>query len=75
MLQQQLGINLIQSGLLLSLVQGAGMCFALLIGSYTQRLGFIRLYIMLGLALLVSWRVQWVALRRSVSLLLDFTGH
>ena len=50
-LQQQLGISLIQSGLLLSLVQGAGMCFALLIGSYIQRIGF-KFCILLGLALL-----------------------
>ncbi|OTG82014.1 MFS transporter [Acinetobacter sp. ANC 5054] len=50
-LQQQLGISFIQSGLLLSLVQGAGMCFGLLIGSYIQRIGF-KFCILLGLALL-----------------------
>ncbi|WP_180161392.1 CynX/NimT family MFS transporter [Acinetobacter sp. YH12040] len=50
-LQQQLGISFIQSGLLLSLVQGAGMCFALLIGSYIQKIGF-KLCILLGLSLL-----------------------
>ncbi len=67
-LQQQLGISLIQSGLLLSLVQGAGMCFALLIGSYTQRLGFKRC-IMLGLALLVAASAIG-SFAQSVSLLL-----
>ena len=67
-LQQQLGISLIQSGLLLSLVQGAGMCFALLIGSYTQRLGFKRC-IMMGLALLVAASAMG-SFTQSVSLLL-----
>lgn len=67
-LQQQLGISLIQSGLLLSLVQGAGMCFALLIGSYTQTLGFKRCT-MLGLALLVAASAIG-SFAQSVSLLL-----
>lgn len=50
-LQAELGIGLIQAGLLLSLVQFAGMFFALLFGSYTEKLGLKRC-IVLGLGLL-----------------------
>lgn len=50
-LQSELGLTLVQSGLLLSFIQCAGMCFALLMGSYTARLGLKRCVI-LGLSLL-----------------------
>ena len=50
-LQAELGISLVQAGLLLSLVQFAGMFFALLLGSYTEKLGLKRC-VVLGLTLL-----------------------
>ncbi len=52
-LQNELHISLIQAGLLLSLVQGAGMCFALLLGSYVERIG-LKNCIVIGLLLLFS---------------------
>ena len=52
-LQAQLGISFVQSGLLLSLVQAAGMCFALLLGSYAEKIGLKRC-VMLGLTLLTA---------------------
>lgn len=55
-LQQELGVSLVQSGLLLSLVQAAGMCCALLLGSYAAKFG-LKICIMFGLGLLSlsSW--------------------
>lgn len=50
-LQAELGLSLVQSGLLLSCIQCAGMCFALLIGSYVSKLGLKRC-VLLGLSLL-----------------------
>ena len=50
-LQKELGVSLVQSGLLLSLVQAAGMCCALLLGSYAAKFGLKRC-IMLGLGIL-----------------------
>lgn len=50
-LQAELGISLVQAGFLLSLVQGAGMLFALTLGSYTEKIGLKRC-IVLGLLLL-----------------------
>ncbi len=50
-LQAELGISLLQAGLLLSMVQGAGMFFALILGSYTEKIGLKRC-IVLGLSLL-----------------------
>ena len=50
-LQQELGIGLVQAGLLLSLVQGAGMLFALALGSYVEKIGLKRC-ILFGLGLL-----------------------
>lgn len=50
-LQQELGIGLVQAGLLLSLVQGAGMLFALTLGSYVEKIGLKRC-VLLGLGLL-----------------------
>lgn len=52
-LQAELGLTLVQSGLLLSFIQCAGMCFALLLGSYTAKLGLKRC-VLLGLALLTA---------------------
>jgi len=50
-LQAELGISLVQAGFLLSLVQVAGMCMALLLGSYTAKIGLKRC-VLLGLSLL-----------------------
>lgn len=50
-LQAELGLSLVQSGLLLSCIQCAGMCFAVLIGSYVSKLGLKRC-VLLGLSLL-----------------------
>lgn len=52
-LQAELGISLVQAGFLLSLVQGAGMLFALTLGSYTEKIGLKRC-IVLGLLLLTQ---------------------
>lgn len=52
-LQAELGISLVQAGFLLSLVQAAGMSFALLLGSYTAKIGLKRC-VLLGLTLLGS---------------------
>ncbi|QQN40939.1 MFS transporter [Acinetobacter sp. CS-2] len=50
-LQAELGISLVQAGFLLSLVQVAGMCMALVLGSYTAKIGLKRC-VLLGLSLL-----------------------
>lgn len=50
-LQAELGISLVQAGFLLSLVQVAGMCMALVLGSYTTKIGLKRC-VLLGLSLL-----------------------
>lgn len=50
-LTQSLGLSLVQAGILLSLVQGAGMLLALLLGSYSQRIGLKRC-MLLGLVIL-----------------------
>lgn len=52
-LQQQMQISLVQGGLLLSLVQGAGMCFALVLGSYAEKIGLKRCLVF-GLGLLIA---------------------
>lgn len=50
-LQVELGLSLIESGLLLSCIQCCGMFFALIIGSYNARIG-LKNCVMLGLGLL-----------------------
>lgn len=50
-LQAELGISLVQASFLLSLVQVAGMCMALVLGSYTAKIGLKRC-VLLGLSLL-----------------------
>lgn len=50
-LQQELGISFVEAGLLLSLVQSAGMLCALIAGSYTEKIGLKRC-VLLGLGLL-----------------------
>lgn len=50
-LKQELGLTLVQAGILLSLVQGAGMLLALVLGSYSQRIGLKRC-MLLGLSVL-----------------------
>lgn len=67
-LQQELQISFFQAGLLLSLVQGAGMCFALLFGSYVEKLG-LRRCIVTGLMLLTSASILG-SISQSVSALL-----
>ncbi|MDV2455258.1 MFS transporter [Acinetobacter towneri] len=52
-LQAELGISLVQAGFLLSLVQAAGMSLALLLGSYTAKIGLKRC-VLLGLSLLAG---------------------
>ncbi len=52
-LQAELGISLVQAGFLLSLVQAAGMTLALLLGSYTAKIGLKRC-VLLGLSLLAG---------------------
>lgn len=52
-LQAALEMSFVQAGLLLSLVQGAGMCFALLLGSYTEKIG-LKTCVLIGLCLLCS---------------------
>lgn len=52
-LQRDLNISLVEAGLLLSLVQGAGMLLALLLGSYSEKIGLKRCMV-LGLLLLGS---------------------
>ncbi|WP_122898017.1 MFS transporter [Acinetobacter sp. B51(2017)] len=52
-LQRELGISLVEAGILLSLVQGAGMLLALLLGSYSEKIGLKRC-MLLGLLLLGS---------------------
>ncbi|WP_407304206.1 CynX/NimT family MFS transporter [Acinetobacter sp.] len=51
LLQAELGISLVQASFLLSLVQVAGMCMALLLGSYTAKIG-LKSCVLLGLSLL-----------------------
>lgn len=50
-LQAELGISFFTAGLLLSLIQFAGMCFAMLLGSLTGRMGLKRC-VLTGLLLL-----------------------
>ena len=50
-LQAELGISLVQAGFLLSLVQVAGMCMALELGSYTAKIG-LKCCVLFGLSLL-----------------------
>ena len=50
-LKQELSISLFQAGLLLSIVQAAGMCLALLLGSYAEKIGLKRCVVS-GLSLL-----------------------
>jgi len=50
-LQAELGISLVQAGFLLSVVQVAGMCMALVLGSYTAKIG-LKCCVLLGLSLL-----------------------
>lgn len=52
-LQQDLGLSLVQAGILLSLVQGAGMLLALVLGSYSTKIGLKRCMV-LGLVLLAA---------------------
>jgi cyanate permease len=66
-LQAELGISFVQSGLLLSLVQGAGMCFAMLLGSYVEKIG-LKKCILIGLALL-TFASTWAAYQHSLTIL------
>lgn len=50
-LQAELSISLVQAGFLLSLVQVAGMCMALVLGGYTAKIG-LKCCVLLGLSLL-----------------------
>lgn len=67
-LQSELNISFVQAGLLLSLVQGAGMCFALLLGSYVEKIGLKKCMI-LGLGLL-SCASVWGSMSQSLNALL-----
>lgn len=64
-LQAEMGLSLVHSGLLLSLVQAAGMLLALLLGSYAAKIGLKRCMV-LGL-LILSASSFWAAYSPSLT--------
>ncbi|MCW5655041.1 MFS transporter [Hydrogenophaga sp.] len=67
-LRDSLGMNLVQAGFLLSLVQLAGMTLGLLVGSMADRLGPRR--VMLAGLVLLAFGSAWGALAQDVRVLL-----
>lgn len=68
-LQLELGLNLVQSGFLLSLVQGAGMVFGLIAGLVAVKIG-LRRCMLVGLALLSLASAAGAAVHTELALLL-----